>query len=122
MNAHAVMMLNDRSLIAASSLRRPLFARSVERSGPVVDLAAGLVLADAVVLLHVPDQLVALARDAIDVIVGQLAPLLLGLALELAPIAFNAVPVHQKLLALKSGVPPSHAWSKPDAGQPVASA
>src|SRR5262245_23073268 len=95
----------------------------VEPRGPVVDLLAGLVLADAVALLHVPHQLVAFARDAVDVVVGQLAPLFFGLAFELAPIAFDAVPVHVSLLALKmSASPPRQQWSKPGAGQPVASA
>src|SRR6185436_13868079 len=65
---------------------------------PVGDLALGLVLADAVGVLDLADQLVALARDAVEVVVGELAPLLLRLALQLLPVAFDAIPVHAALL------------------------
>ena len=57
---------------------------------PGVDLALGLVLGIAVPLLQPSGELGALALDQVDVVVGQLAPLLLGLALELLPIAFDA--------------------------------
>src|SRR5262245_6060756 len=65
---------------------------------PVLHLALGLVAADAVGFLHLADQLVALAVDLGDLIVGQLAPLGLDLAAELLPVAFDAIPVHALLL------------------------
>ena len=58
------------------------------------DLLLGLVLGDPVLLLDLADELVALAGDDVDVVVGELAPLLLHLARELLPVAFDAVPVH----------------------------
>src|SRR6185437_10105358 len=63
-----------------------------------VDLPLGFVLGDAVRLLDLPRQLIALAGDEVDVVVGQLPPLLLHLAGELLPVALNAVPVHALLL------------------------
>src|SRR6185503_2856184 len=72
---------------------------------PVTHLLVGFILGDAVVLLDAADQLVALAGDAIELVVGDLAPLLLGFALELAPIAFDAVPVHHSLLRCECDEP-----------------
>src|SRR5439155_8324572 len=40
----------------------------------------------------------AFALDDVDVIVGEFAPLLLYLALELFPVAFDAIPIHRTLL------------------------
>src|SRR4051812_977362 len=61
---------------------------------PVVHLLLGFVLADAVGLLDAAEQLVALAGDAVEVVVGQLAPLLLHFALRHLPVAFDAIPIH----------------------------
>src|SRR6185437_16382084 len=55
--------------------------------------------------------LVLLAADDVELVIGQLAPLFLGLALELFPVAFDAVPVH---VSFSGGVhrcrgsPPKH--------------
>src|SRR5262245_44960488 len=57
-------------------------------------LTLGLVLREAILLLHLADELVALAVNDVELIVGQLAPLLLDLALELLPVAFDAIPIH----------------------------
>jgi hypothetical protein len=59
---------------------------------PVVDVAAGAILLDAVAFLDLAFELVALAGDAVEVIVGELAPLFLDLALDLLPVSFDAVP------------------------------
>src|SRR5436190_74605 len=61
---------------------------------PIVDLLLGLVLADTVGILDLADQLVALAGDLVEVVVGELAPLLLHFALHLLPVSSDAVPVH----------------------------
>src|SRR4026209_2728539 len=61
---------------------------------PILHLLLGLVLADAVRVLDLADELVALAGDAVDVVVGELAPLLFHFALHLLPVAFDAIPVH----------------------------
>src|ERR671913_2055381 len=76
---------------------------------PAIDLALCLVLGDAVALLDTANELVLLAVDDRNVVLGQLAPLLLDLAGELLPVAFNAIPIHLSspldvgLLALRDG-------------------
>src|ERR1043165_9448935 len=65
---------------------------------PAIDLLLRLVLGDAVALLDAADELVLLAVDDGDVVLGQLAPLLLDLAGELLPIAFDTIPIHLALL------------------------
>ena len=50
---------------------------------PVVDLAARLISGNAVALLNLAFQLVALAGDGGQIVIGQIAPLLLDLALDL---------------------------------------
>src|SRR5215468_6768209 len=61
---------------------------------PGVDFALGLVPGVAVALLQTAGELSALALDDIQIVVGELAPFLLHLALELLPIAFDTIPVH----------------------------
>lgn len=65
---------------------------------PLAHLLFGFVLGHAVALLDLAGELVAAAGDNREVIIGQLAPLLLGLAGNLFLVALNAVPVHRKLL------------------------
>src|SRR5665213_2285200 len=64
------------------------------------DLFFRLVLADSVRLLHLADQLVTLATDYVELVVGELAPLFLGLALQLLPVAFDTIPIQVSLLAV----------------------
>jgi hypothetical protein len=61
---------------------------------PFFDLPLRLFAGDAVVLLNPTHQLLALALDLVELVVGQLAPLLQGLAAELLPVAFDLIPVH----------------------------
>ena len=56
----------------------------------------------SVILLNQPDELIALARYDIEIVVGELSPRFLDLAPELLPIAFHGVPVHDLLLWLVS--------------------
>src|SRR6185503_6701855 len=79
--------------IRASALRREGFM-ALDAGFPVFDLALGFVLLDAVALLDLAHQLVAMAAHLIELVVGELAPLLLQLARHLLPVALNAVPVH----------------------------
>src|SRR3954451_5306237 len=67
---------------------------------PAIDLALRLVLGKAVAFLDAANELVLLAVDDGDVVLGQLAPLLLDLAGELLPVAFNAIPIHLSLLTM----------------------
>src|ERR1700730_7309799 len=64
---------------------------------PRVDLTLRLVLGDAVAFLDAADELVLLAADDSQIVFGQLAPLLLHLAGQLLPIAFDAIPIHGSL-------------------------
>src|ERR1700721_1222069 len=56
------------------------------------------VLSDAVTLLNFSDQLVPLAVDGREIVVGQFAPLLFHLPDRLFPFAFDLIPVHWSLL------------------------
>src|SRR5882757_6787865 len=68
---------------------------SVHALEPGIDLALRLVPRNAVALLQPAGELLALALDHIEVVVGELAPLLLSLALELFPVAFDTIPIHR---------------------------
>ena len=60
---------------------------------PLGELLFGFVPGHAVALLDLADELAATARDDVEVIVGEPAPLLLGLARGLLPVTLNEVPV-----------------------------
>src|SRR5258707_14026145 len=72
---------------------------------PRVDLTLRRVLGDAVAFLDTADELVLLAADDGQVVLGQLAPLLLHLAGQLLPIAFDAIPIHDSLLSCADVLP-----------------
>src|SRR5438105_13593236 len=60
----------------------------------VVDVALGLILGEAVVLLDAAGEFLALAIDGAQIVVGQLAPFLLDPAAELPPVTLDLVPIH----------------------------
>src|SRR5690606_36808830 len=64
-------------------------------------LALGLVLRDAIGLLDLPRQLDTPSGDDVGLIVGEIAPPCLDLALELLPVACDDVPVHIELPAFR---------------------
>src|SRR5580704_6156322 len=70
------------------------------RLQPVVDVLAHHVFGQAIALLDPAFELVALAVDLREIVVGELTPLLLDLAFGLLPVSFNAVPVHRHLHTL----------------------
>jgi hypothetical protein len=57
-----------------------------------------LIFAVAVALLDLPFQLLALSVDHGEVVIRELAPLLLDLAGELLSVTFDAIPIHLCLL------------------------
>src|SRR5262245_41383820 len=57
-----------------------------ERAFPGLHFLLGFVLGNAVAFLDLPDELIAIPGNHIQLIVGELAPLLLDLALELLPV------------------------------------
>src|SRR5215813_10689968 len=63
-------------------------------AGPVAQLLFGLLLREAVLLLDPSKQLVAVPFQLLEVVVGELAPARLHLALELLPVTFDLMPVH----------------------------
>src|SRR5262249_25437676 len=67
---------------------------ALQRALPFLQLPLGGVLLDAVALLDAPEQLFAFAIHIGQVVIGELRPLLLRLALHLLPIAGHGVPVH----------------------------
>src|SRR5262249_60091489 len=89
---------------------------------PAVDLALGLVLRHAVALLKPAAELRALTLDDVEIVVGQLAPLLLNLAFELFPIAFNSIPIHRVTPVLFSRCCASFGRRECPAGKPSATA
>jgi hypothetical protein len=70
---------------------------------PGIDLLLRLILGVTVSLLDLAFELVTLARDHVQVVVGELTPLLFDLALHLLPISFNAVPVHEYTSTMFAG-------------------
>src|SRR5262249_31793049 len=68
---------------SAAALATQLGTAALERPFPLLQLLLGDILLDAVALLDPADQLVALAVDISQIVVGELGPLLLGLALHL---------------------------------------
>jgi len=50
---------------------------------PVLDLTFGFVLGNAIGFLDLADQLIAFAGDLVQIVIGQLAPLLLDLSYKL---------------------------------------
>src|SRR5262249_21041771 len=87
---------------------------------PAVDLALGLVLCHTVALLKPAAELRALTLDDVEIVVGQLAPLLLNLAFELFPIAFNSIPIHRVTPVLFSRCCASFGRRECPAGKPSA--
>jgi hypothetical protein len=77
---------------------------SVHAFEPGIDLALGLVPRHAVALLKPAAELRALTLDDVEIVVGEFAPLLLSLAFELFPIAFNSIPIHRASPVLFSRV------------------
>src|SRR5271169_1270358 len=67
---------------------------SIHGLEPVVNVLAHAVLGEAVALLDLAFELIALAVDQGQIVVGELAPLLLDLALGLFPVSFDTVPIH----------------------------
>src|SRR4029079_3493767 len=68
--------------------------RGLHITDPAIHLLFGLVLGNAISLLDFADKLGAATLDDREIVVGELAPLLLGFAGELLPIAFDSIPVH----------------------------
>src|SRR5262245_2842425 len=64
------------------------------RRVPVVDVPADLILGQTVALLDLAFELIPATRDDVEIIVGELAPLLLHLPFDLLPISLHAIPVH----------------------------
>src|SRR5947209_6260450 len=66
----------------------------IQGAGEGVEFFLRFVFGVAVPLLEYPREFVALAGDCGQVVVAELAPLLLDLALELLPVALDLIPVH----------------------------
>ena len=59
---------------------------------PIGELLLRFILGDAVRFLDLAGEVIPLARNHVELVIGELAPLLLDIALELLPVAFDAVP------------------------------
>src|SRR4029078_2822774 len=78
---------------------------------PGGELPLGFVLGNPVALLDLAGELVAVAGHELEVVVGELAPLLLHLCGDLLPVAPDAVPVHEHLLVNRLKVAPRYLHS-----------
>src|SRR5689334_6972413 len=65
---------------------------------PRIHILADLVPGDPVAFLNLAFELVTSPVDDIKVVISELAPLFLDLALYLLPVAFNSVPIHATAL------------------------
>src|SRR3979490_1093654 len=65
-----------------------------ERLEPVIHILVDLILGEAVALLQLAFELLAATLDHIEIVVGEFAPLFLGLPFELLPVTFDPVPIH----------------------------
>src|SRR5690606_21655329 len=83
----------------------PVRGRGSETGNPAVHLAFCSFLGVTVLLLHEADELFAATLDAVPLVVGDVAPLGLGLALELLPVPGDLIPVHDVLHYLGGLVP-----------------
>src|SRR4051794_32979391 len=89
----------SRSSARAARERKHMSVDAVE---PSVDLTLGVILRDTIALLKPAGEFRPFALDHVEVVVGELAPLLLSLAFELIPVAFNTVPIHCLLLPYRN--------------------
>jgi hypothetical protein len=85
---------NHRSYSPSAFLR---FARLRLSFQPIVYILTDFILGEAVTLLDSTFQLIALSVHLRKIVVGELAPLLLDLALGLFSVSFNTVPIHRSL-------------------------
>src|SRR5690606_27359532 len=76
-------------------------ASGVEGALEVADLVLGAVAVPAVLLLELAGQVLAVALGDVENVIRQVAPLLLGLALQLGPLAGDDVLVHALHLSLR---------------------
>jgi hypothetical protein len=67
---------------------------------PVIDIRPHAVLLNAVAPLNLSFELIPFAGDLIKIAVGELAPLFLDPALDLLPVAFDAISVHRVVSSL----------------------
>jgi hypothetical protein len=62
------------------------------------DILFGLVLRKPVSFLNLALKLVSPPIYDVEIVIGKTSPLLLGSTLELLPVSFNSIPVHDALL------------------------
>src|SRR6478736_1621796 len=62
---------------------------------PILDLTFGIVFGNPITFLDFADELIAFARDFVEVIVSKFAPLLLDFAFSLLPVSFDTIPIHR---------------------------
>ena len=65
---------------------------------PFLDAFFRIFLTQSVALLKTTDQLVTASGDFIELIVGELSPLLFNFAFELFPVPGCAIPIHSDFL------------------------
>lgn len=62
---------------------------------PLIDFLLNFVLGAAVPLLELTDQDLPTTGDLVEFVVGEITPLLANMALELLPVSFDGLPIHE---------------------------
>jgi len=75
---------------------------------PLVNVTIGFVSGVAIALLKLAAELLSLAGDGRQVIIGELPPFLFDFPFQLLPISFNAIPIHHLLLSQNVAHKPSN--------------
>jgi hypothetical protein len=63
---------------------------------PVVNVLSDLVLRQSVAFLDFSFELIATTSDGVQIIIGELSPLLFDFSLDLFPISLDSVPIHSE--------------------------
>src|SRR5690242_8365502 len=63
---------------------------------PAVDVLPHFIFRETVTFLDEALQLIPTTRDLVQIVVSEVAPLFFDLTLELLPVSFNTIPVHNK--------------------------
>jgi hypothetical protein len=95
-----LMMRRSMPRVEGARGRVAVVVAILERVREILNLTVGFVLADAIGLLNLPGENLALTVDGGELIVGQFAPFLLNLPFDLFPVALHTIPVHRRFLRM----------------------
>src|SRR5262245_8737850 len=83
------------ALTGSATSHPPAPALEIRSVEPIVDVLFRFILGIAISRLEQPFQLLTIAIDFGEVVVGQVAPLFFDLPGQLLPVTLNTIPVHR---------------------------